>query len=198
LPTSAILERLSPRFDIWEEPEPVPSSAEPISDALQRSIDLAWLVASPLILLVDWLRGQRQTPDQEPAWQRMGQVGKWDIYGQTWIDSETFPPDLDLYAAPEEVYALLTLRFDPPLPAWENRWFFEEVFPAQEGLYLLSYNAPGEGMTLHWLPADGGDPEDVARLHAQAWEIEGAPGGAVQLEAPGEVQVERIMIARRW
>ncbi len=198
MPTSAILERLSPRFDIWEEPEPVPSAAEPISDALQRSIDLAWLVASPLILLVDWLRGQQQATDQEPAWQRMGQVGRWEMYAQTWIDSESFPPDLDLYAAPEEVYALLTLRFDPPLPAWENRSFFEEVFPAEDGLYLLSYNAPGAGMILHWLPAEGDEPEDIARLRAHPWEIEVAQGGALLLEAPGEEQVERVMIARRW
>ena len=195
---SVILERISPRFDIWEEPEPVSSSAEPVSDALQRSIDLAWLVASPLILLVDWLRGQQQPEVDEPAWQRMGRVGAYEVFAQTWIDSDSFPTDLDLYAPAEEVYALMNLRFDPPLPAWEQRTFFEEVFPAEEGLYLLSYNPPGEGMTLHWLPADDGEPEDIARIEAQAWEIEGAPGGALLLEAPSEAQVERVMIARRW
>lgn len=197
---STILTRLSPRFDVWEELDPIdtPQVAQGVNDAMQRSIDLALLVASPLILLVDWLQRKQQPEGAEPSWQSLGRVGARDVWAQTWFDSDTFPTGLDLYAPAEEVYALLRLRFSPALPEWEERYFFEEPFPAKEGLYLLSYNLPGEGMTLHWLPADGSDPEDIVQLTSHAWEMEGMPGGALLLEAPTDDQVKRVMIARRW
>jgi hypothetical protein len=194
----SILERISPRFDVWEEPEAPSAQVEQIGEAVQRSIDLAWLVASPLVLLVDWLRRSQQAVPSIPAWQSIGSVGPWQVWSQTWMDSDDFPPGLDLYGPPEDVYALMRLRFEPVIPHWEQRYFFEEHFPAKDGLYLLSYNPPGEGMTLHWLPADGSEPTDIVRLAPHQWEIEGAAGEAILLEAISEVGLERVMVAPRW
>jgi len=197
---SLILDRISPRFDIWEEQEPVarPQLVQGMGDAVQGMVDLALMVASPLILLTDWLSSIRQPENAPPDWTYGGVVGEWKVWSQTWLHSDDFPEGLDYYADPQEVYALLRFRFSPEIADWEQRYFFEESLLCPEGLYMLSYEPTGKGMALHLLPTEGGESEVLAILASHEWELSGQEEGGLLLEAPLETGLGQVFIARRF
>ncbi len=196
---STVIERISPRYDVWEtsEVEPEPVWAEGAAEVLRHSVSLAWLVASPFIVLADWLRGVNKAAGEPPEWESLGQVGRYQIWSQTWMDSASFPVDLDLYDRPEEVYLLFRLRFAPALPELEALHFFEEMLLTDRGLFLLSYNPNGEGMTLWSVPREAEGPEAIARLASREWELEGQPGGALRLSSLDEEAETVVMVVPR-
>lgn len=192
-----ILEKISPRYDVWLDPaeEPQLELSEAASGVMSRSLDFALLIASPLILLADWLRAGKRAPGEPPEWESLGQIGQHKVWSQTLMDSDQFPTDLDLYDQPEEVYLLFRFRFAPALPELEAHYFFEEILSTEAGLWLLSYNPPGEGMTLWFLDHADHEPEAVARVASQEWELEGHPGGALRLEPLEGDHPESVMVA---
>ncbi len=178
-----MLEVLSPEFDIWElesNPDSRPLG-EASSNLIEGTLDFALLVASPLILLVDWLKALGRSQGEPPEWESLGKIGPYQMWVQTLMDSNEFPTHLDLYDQAEEVYALFRFRFAPALEELETHFFYEEMLHTPRGLYILSYNAPGEGMTLWHLPQDGTGPIALAKVRSCEWELEGEESGGIQL-----------------
>ena len=53
-------------------------------------------------------------------------------------------------------------------------------------------------MALHLLPVEGEEPETLAILASQEWELNGQEGGGLLLEAPLETGLGQVFVARRF
>lgn len=194
-----IRERLSPTYDVWieEASSPQPAIPEVAGEVVSTSVNLALFIATPFILLADWLRAGKRAPGEPPEWESLGEIGNRKVWNQTLMNNEDFPAGLDLYADPAEVYLLFRFRFAPAVPQLESLYFFEETLTTESGMYLLSYNSPGEGMTVWFLGHEADQAEAIAKVEAREWELEGEPGGGLRLEPLDDEQGKAIMIFPR-
>lgn len=101
------------------------------------------------ILLGSWIIGlfkNDKTKEHKSDWTIFKDFGDFRLF-RLFISENELPDDLDYPEESGDIY-LFKLRSEPVIPELESIYFDLNEAETKDGLYLISYNSTGLGMTL--------------------------------------------------
>ena len=130
------------------------------------------IVASPFVF-INWLYKNISSKKDEPIdlkWEPFVEYGNFKIE-QLFIADAEIPTDLDYPSEPDEIN-IFKLKSNPEIEGLNDFYFNVETAETLRGLYLISVNKKGFGMTLWFLDKKNGDFLKVEDLDNLWWSLD--------------------------
>ena len=95
------------------------------------------------------------------------------------IDENEIPDNLDYPEEPNDIY-LFQVKSKPEIPDLEDKFFDFQFVKTDQGIFLLSFNEEGEGMSIWYVDSSKHQLEKVKDLESSWWNF-GEKDGKITL-----------------
>jgi len=139
------------------------------------------IILIPILLISSIIRQLKgaKTEERNSDWTSFKDFGHFRI-SRLFIAEKDLPEDLDYPEEGGDIY-LFKLRSEPVIPALENLYFDLNETETKVGLYLISYNRTGLGMTLWRLDKSTAELTKVKDLMNIYWDLSNEDEDTVRL-----------------
>lgn len=124
------------------------------------------LVCLPFIILYNWLLNKNRE-EIKTEFESIFQSEKI-IIKRKFIDDRELPDDLDYENADDYIFVYSSY---PNLTLFENRYFDYNFHETELGIYLVSFNEVGKGMTLWFIDKSTLEFQKIKNLVSSIWEF---------------------------
>lgn len=155
------------------------------------------IVVSPFVFL-NWLYKKISAKHdnlQNPKWKPFVEYGNFKIE-QLFIADTEIPTDLDYPSEPDEIN-IFKLKSNPEIKGLNDLYFNLETAETLSGLYLISLNKKGFGMTLWFLDKKNGDFLKVKDLDNLWWSLDEDNETTIRLRGANSVNGFDLFVSEK-
>lgn len=120
-----------------------------VREVLVNIFKFVLLIVFIPLFLVSWIMRKfknNNTKEHKSDWTMFKEFGDFRLF-RLFISENDLPIDLDYPKESGDIY-IFKLKSEPVLPKLETLYFDLNEVETKNGLYLISYNSTGKGMTL--------------------------------------------------
>jgi hypothetical protein len=156
-------------------------------EVLVKIFKFVLLIVLIPILLVNWIIGKlknNKTKEHKSDWTMFKEFGDFRLF-RLFISENDLPIDLDYPKESGDIY-LFKLKSEPVIQQLETLYFDLNEVETKNGLYLISYNSTGKGMTLWCIDKSTKELKKVRDLLNIYWNLFNEDEETVRLRGQDE------------